>query len=248
MGWRRNLEDEEDSGDWIVTFADLMALLLAFFVLLFSFSKVDEHRYEELANSFSASFSLLSTQSASPSLDNSVITPFPTTQPIKPAEKKRESVEDLAAKALDEIEISLKQQLSGPVQNGELTIRRDTDQIVLELPSDNSFASGSADLSIDVEETLELLARTLGKTRGRIVVSGHTDNLPINGGRYASNWDLSAARAASVTNYLLSFISLDPKRFQVAGFADTQPLVINSTVANRAINRRVEIALLPPES
>ena len=112
---------------------------------------------------------------------------------------------------------------------------------MIQLLEKDSFPSGSAALEPDSRAALARVGALVAGMTGAITVSGHTDNVPIrNGGAYRSNWELSAARAASVAHELLA-AGLDPARLMVSGHADTQPRAANDTAANRALNRRVDI-------
>ncbi|NVK01466.1 MAG: OmpA family protein [Oceanospirillaceae bacterium] len=246
MRQREDLDDEEGGADaWLVTFADLMALLLAFFVLLYSFSKLDEKRFDEIANAFSTAFTLAPASGKASSNSDQIINPFPSSDPIPKPVPKQITLEELALMELKELGLLINGELATDIENGTLTVRREEKQIIIELRGDNSFASGSAEISDSILPTLERIAASLSKAQGMIIVAGHTDNQPILGGEFSSNWDLSAARAVSVAEYLMSFVRIDRRRFEVAGFADTKPLVANDSPENRALNRRVEIKLVP---
>jgi chemotaxis protein MotB len=127
------------------------------------------------------------------------------------------------------------------IDDGRLLIRQDGSNVVIQLLEKDSFPSGGAELEAGSRDTLSKIGALVGAMTGAITVSGHTDNVPIRpGGTYRSNWDLSAARAASVAHELLA-AGLEPTRLMVSGHADTQPRAANDTPANRAINRRVDI-------
>ncbi len=104
--------------------------------------------------------------------------------------------------------------------------------------------SGSADIKEKTAAALDILAAILKKNPGRIVIEGHTDNVPVSGPKYKSNWELSTARASSVLSVLIHQ-GLDPNRFIIAGYGEYRPLASNATEDGRALNRRVEIVLAP---
>jgi chemotaxis protein MotB len=127
------------------------------------------------------------------------------------------------------------------IDDGKLLIRQDGTNVTIQLLEKDSFPSGSADLEAGSLDTLAKIGTLVSAMTGAITVSGHTDNVPVRaGGPYRSNWDLSAARAASVGHELLA-AGLDPARLMVTGHADTQPRAPNDSPANRALNRRVDI-------
>jgi chemotaxis protein MotB len=127
------------------------------------------------------------------------------------------------------------------IDDGKLLIRQEGTNVTIQLLEKDSFPSGSANLETSSVDTLAKVGTLVGAMTGAITVSGHTDNVPVRpGGTYRSNWDLSAARAASVGHELLA-AGLDPARLMVTGHADTQPRASNDSPANRALNRRVDI-------
>ena len=145
--------------------------------------------------------------------------------------------EDAAASQAQELRALFKQD----IDDGRLLIRQEGSNVVIQLLEKDSFPSGSADLEPASRDTLARIGALVADMTGAITVSGHTDNVPVkSGGLYRSNWELSAARAASVGHELLA-AGLDPKRLMVSGHADTQPRAPNDTPANRALNRRVDI-------
>jgi chemotaxis protein MotB len=136
-------------------------------------------------------------------------------------------------------------EISKSVANIEgINVKSDPRGIVVTLSNDTAFMSGSADIKDTMAPALDNLAEILKKNPGRIVIEGHTDNVPISGGKYASNWELSTARAASVLNLFLQQ-GLDPNRFIIAGYGEYRPLASGVTNEGRAKNRRVEIVLAP---
>jgi chemotaxis protein MotB len=104
------------------------------------------------------------------------------------------------------------------------------------------FASGSADIKQEAFGMLEKLSKSLSNAPGRITIEGHTDNIPTSGGKYASNWELSTSRAASVLHFFITK-GVDPNRFSIAGYGEYRPLTGNDTEDGRAKNRRVELVI-----
>jgi chemotaxis protein MotB len=136
-------------------------------------------------------------------------------------------------------------EISKSVVNIEgISVKSDPRGIVVTLSNDTAFMSGSADIKDKMAAALDNLVETLKKNPGRIVIEGHTDNVPVSGGGYKSNWELSTARAASVLSLFLQQ-GLDPNRFIIAGYGEYRPLASNATDEGRAKNRRVEIVLAP---
>lgn len=250
------------SPPWLVTFADLMVLLMCFFVLMLSFSEMDNEKFKLMSGSLTEAFGVqtevtatdtpkgtsLEAQEFSPAI------PEPTAENVVQQQtvdsdldtldlgvemrlRELKAQEDAAAEQAQELRALFSQE----VDDGRLLIRQDGSNVVIQLLEKDSFPSGSAELEAESLATLGRIGQLVGDMSGAIMVSGHTDNVPVrSGNQYRSNWDLSAARAASVGHQLLA-AGLDPTRLMVSGHADTQPRVPNDTAASRALNRRVDI-------
>ena len=247
---------------WIVTFADLMVLLMCFFVLMLSFSSMDPERFKQMSGSMQQAFGVQTEVTATElpkgtSLDAKEFSPA-VPEPTDQHEVRQHTVDsdlntlDLGLqqrlrelKAQEEAADQQAQQLRAifrqEIDDGKLLIRQDGTNVTIQLLEKDSFPSGSADLETSSVDTLAKVGTLVSGMTGAITVSGHTDNVPVRpGGAYRSNWDLSAARAASVGHELLA-AGLDPTRLMVTGHADTQPRAPNDSPANRALNRRVDI-------
>lgn len=260
------LPEEEKPGipAWVVTFADLMSLLMCFFVLLLSFSEIDAMKFKQIAGELSKAFGV---QREVPTLDIPMGTspifdtfsPAPpeptvvnevrqTTSDQKPELQTLKSPTEQAIEAatqdqLDQSTQDITKVLEEAIEDGRINVAQDEDRrrIVIRIEEKGSFPSGSADLTYDFETLLLDMADVLAEIPGRLTVEGHTDDIPIRTSRFYSNWDLSAARAAAVANALLAVEEVEPTRLAVKGLADTKPRVSNDTAESRAKNRRVEI-------
>lgn len=133
--------------------------------------------------------------------------------------------------------------LHAQIMAGEVEVETEGRKIIVRIREKGSFRSGSAEMKPEYREVMSEIRSVLALKPGRILVQGHTDNIPINTSRFRSNWELSAARAVSVAHELMKGGNLASSRFEVSGKADTQPLVSNSSSENRARNRRVEIVI-----
>lgn len=123
-----------------------------------------------------------------------------------------------------------------------VSVKTDPRGVVVTFSDAVLFASGSADIKQEAFGVLEKLSKSLNTAPGRIIIEGHTDNVPISAGKYTSNWELSTARAASVLHFLITK-GVDPNRFSIAGYAEYRPLASNETEDGRAKNRRVELVI-----
>ncbi|MFW5722982.1 MAG: MotB family protein [Halochromatium sp.] len=248
---------------WMVTFADLMTLLLTFFILLLSFAEIDAQRFKRLAGELRQAFGVQREIPAEviPMGTSPVFQQFSPgrPQPIPVDEIRQRTTPErptLAAGDIDSrvetrleaIEEQLVQTVREADPDGKVEVIRDGLDIILRIDEQGSFPSGSAQISSSFRDLLEVLSTEFTEIPGYIAVDGHTDDVPIRSLRFQSNWDLSAMRAATVTNVLLENPLLEPARFIVLGHADTRPLVPNDTPEQRAKNRRVELTIRAGEA
>jgi chemotaxis protein MotB len=239
-----------------------MVLLMCFFVLMLSFSEMDPAKFKLMSGSLQQAFGVQTSVTATDvpkgtSLEAKDFSPA-VPEPTDAREVRQHTVDsdlntlDLGLqqrlrelKAQEEAADQQAQQLRAifqqEIDDGKLLIRQDGSNVTIQLLEKDSFPSGSATLEAGSVSTLAKIGTLVSAMTGAITVSGHTDNVPVRpGGQYRSNWELSAARAATVGHELLA-AGLDPQRLMVTGHADTQPRVPNDTPANRAINRRVDV-------
>lgn len=260
------LPEEEKPGipAWVVTFADLMSLLMCFFVLLLSFSEIDAQKFKQIAGELSKAFGvqrevpvLEIPEGTSPIFDKfSPAPPEPTvvnevkqtTTDEQPELQTLKSSSDVAVESAiqDQMQESMDQileVLEPAIADGRINVSQDQRRIVIRVEEKGSFPSGSARLTWEFEGLLLKMAKVLVDIPGNLTIEGHTDNIPIHTDRFYSNWDLSAARAAAVANVLLARDYVQPTRLSVTGLADTEPRMSNTSPENRAKNRRVEIII-----
>lgn len=249
---------------WVVTFADLMSLLMCFFVLLLSFSEIDAQKFKQIAGELSKAFgvqreipALEIPMGTSPIFDKfSPAPPEPTvvneirqtTTDQQPQlqtlnDPTEQAVQDAIQEQMDANLAEILEVLEPAIMDGRINVSKDQRRIVIRVEEKGSFPSGSAQLTWEFEGLLLDMAEVLADMPGDLAVEGHTDNIPIRTERFFSNWDLSAARAAAVANVLLARDQVSPERLRVTGLADTRPRVANTTADNRAKNRRVEIII-----
>ncbi|NQY27522.1 MAG: flagellar motor protein MotB [Piscirickettsiaceae bacterium] len=249
---------------WLGTFADLMSLLMCFFVLLLSFAEMDALKYKMVVDSLDNAFGVQREIAANeiPKGTSIIAQEFspgePKPTPLK--EIRQETVdesrddlkitvdaEDVAkqqAKEIAEEAEVFKEALEGEIEEGLIDVETQLNRIVIRIREKGSFQSGDARLNANFLPILSKIRDVLMKTNGQLAVAGHTDNIPINTPRYRSNWELSTSRATSVVHELLRNGEIPPERFVLEGYAATQPLLPNDNAENRARNRRVEIIVL----
>lgn len=264
------MEEEEARvpAAWITTFADLMSLLMCFFVLLLSFSEIDAMKFKQIAGSLQAAFGVQRDVPAldipmgtSPIFDNfspAVPEPTPidqvrqqTTEELPQHDTLRAQLEaaieqNVALEAYEQVQTAsdlLTELLEQEIVEGKVNIHNDRKRVIIRVEERGSFPSGSAEMTFDFETMLLGISDVLSRIPGEITVEGHTDDIPISTARFRSNWDLSAARASSVANALLQSGAVEATRLRVQGYADTRPRASNEFPDTRALNRRVEIII-----
>jgi chemotaxis protein MotB len=205
-------EDEDITAFWLITYSDMVTLLLSFFLLLYSFSVLTEERQQQLVDE-------LRTVSA-----NKV-----------PVERTREDLEKAA------------REIAAQFQQDQTFVENTETEVTVGLSSEVTFASGDDALSPVGRDALVKVAAILAKLPNALRIEGHTDAVPVRGGRFSSNWHLSAARAQTVVRLLVGN-GVDARRLQVVGFGDVQPRAGNDTAEGRAKNRRIEIKILKKAS
>ncbi len=257
-------DDKPGIPAWVMTFADLMSLLMCFFVLLLSFSEIDAHKFKQIAGELSAAFGVqrdipaleipmgtsavfdsFSPAPAEPTVVNEI---RQTTSDQRPELDTLRGTIDAAAKAAEQQKMQeqlkqLRDVLEPALSDGRVNVTQERHRIVIRVEEKGSFSSGSAKLTWEFENLLLEMAKVLASIPGTLTIEGHTDNVPIRTDRFYSNWDLSASRAASVANALLTSGAVEPTRLAVKGLADTAGRVSNDSAENRAKNRRVEIII-----
>lgn len=245
---------------WVMTFADLMTLLMCFFVLLLAFSEMDVAKFKQLSGSMKEAFGVQSEIDVRtiPKGTSLIAQEFSPGKPEPTAlNEVRQFTIDSNRNTLDALDRELKEiretreharrlrlALKEEIEEGSVAIRTEGMKVIVHIKEKASFDSGFADVKPDFMPVLQKIAGLLDSNSGDITISGHTDDVPIGNSRYRSNWDLSTARAVSVAHELLGKADLLPERVTVTGHADTRPLSSNDTPENRANNRRVDIAIV----
>lgn len=237
---------------WLTSFADLMSLLFAMFVMLLSFSEVNSDSFRRNAGPISQAFTDVPPErkaktptEQTPGGGKSLFEfirpmqqeePDPEPEPADDAKVERERrVEDL----MQQLRLIMAEELN----REEVDLLQSDGKVTIRFRDRAAFAVGDRDLAPGILPVLDTIAAVLARTPGRIRIEGHTDDVPIHTGLFRSNWDLSAARAASVVHRLLQSGAIEPGRISAEGFADSRPLSGNDSPEGRARNRRVEISV-----
>ena len=229
----QNIDEKEGAPAWVVTFGDLMSLLLCFFVLMLSFSEMDRKKYKIVSGSIKQAFGI---QKKVPVFES------PKGQKMIAREFDQSIV---MAKIEDEIVGPILEELRSNIGFEEDLVGLDVteDQVTIRLMGETTFDTGKAEIKPQFKLLLIKLGVILKTAPGDIVIVGHTDNVPLVGGRFRSNLGLSIARSGNVAEFLLHNSSIEPDRVSTMGFGEYRPLVSNATPQGREKNRRVEIII-----
>ena len=215
---------------WLVSYADFMTLLCAFFTTLYAASLVDAAKPVPLPTPVAATAPAPAVVSAAPAA------PVTPVAPVAPVER----APDEAAALRAHIEAALGDELAA----GYLQLVSDPRGLVVEIPEAGAFESGRAELSTDAERMMRRVAAVLATLPNSVRVEGHTDDAPIRTVKFASNWDLSTARATRVVEFLMASGGLDPAKLSAAGYSQFKPRAANTSAAGRTRNRRVDLVIL----
>lgn len=244
MARRRKRVDHDNHDRWLISYADFVTLLFAFFVVMYSISSVNEGKYKVFSDSLSIAFTNQPRSSSDIQL-------------LSPEEQKLKALVDRRTARLGEqqrriqermkkIAGNLNQAMAPMVGQGQVNIVQTRRGVVLDISASALFRAGEAALQPGSIEVLKQVASVVGKEEYAIEVEGHTDDIPISTLQFPSNWELSSARASSVARMLIDN-GVAEKRLTVVGLASNQPLVPNNSPENRARNRRVTITIVSPD-
>lgn len=244
---RRKKERKEHKMDdsWLLPYADLLTLLLALFIVLFSMSEIDAQKYSQLAQFFKSEFS--DGQGILDDGDSSV--ELPDGEDEDPKANEENELQDKRTEELEQLQ-GLQASINNYISESELSETLETlltdEGLLITILNDISFDSGSAVVKEEgqkiAKEVSELI---LTDPPHEVVVSGHADDRPMHNEYFSSNWELSVKRATNFMTLILKSEKLDPTRFSAKGFGEHRPIVPNTSEANREKNRRVEVLILP---
>lgn len=239
---------------WLVSYADMITLLMVLFVVLFAMGRTDEVKMEALRTSLQRAFAVEVLRGAEPtSLKGSsgssiipAVVPLAVTQEVMAVTGQTVSDPQLAA-ALHEVREALVQVPIPADTSGTVEVGASREGLVISLAGNMLFDSGKSDLKPRGMTLLDTLAERLKTMPNEIRVEGHTDSIPIATPLYPSNWELSSARATTVGRYLAEHRDVAPTRLIAAGYGEFRPIAPNDSREGRARNRRVDLVVLFPQ-
>jgi len=243
---------------WLVSYADFITLLFAFFVVLYASSQVDQRKVGKLAMAIQVAFQDLGVFPASTTqipLDLNDPMPFSTVQAVQNVKRNAglqrvaSAPDDTLSGSDQETDIStlqaeLREALHNEIALHEVALHRESDGLVISLREFGFFDSGSARIKPESLSALDRIASILSIRTYKLRIEGHTDNIPIHTAQMASNWELSTARASAIVRVLIVDHHFPPDRLSAAGYAEYHPIASNLTAQGRAQNRRVDIVVL----
>ena len=235
---------------WLVSYADFITLLFAFFVVLYASSKADQKKQAQVSQAIDSAFHALGLFPDSArkldSLKNvSVVSKDQAVSPMNIV-----MGEDVLAPAnvkedLEQVQKYMQKMLADQIAQHTVSVQMGKDGLVISLREAGFFDSGSATPHPGTLPILRQIATALGQTPYDLRIEGHTDNIPIHNPEFDSNWELSSARATRLARIFLSTGAIVPNRISAAGYAEYHPVAPNDTAAGRAENRRVDLVILP---
>ncbi|MBU1329093.1 MAG: flagellar motor protein MotD [Gammaproteobacteria bacterium] len=237
MARRRHQEEHENHERWLVSYADFITLLFAFFVVMYSISSINDGKYKILSESLTGVFNQ----------PDRAIKPIPvgeerprTTEPDRSLID--EQSQGAASETLQNIADSVREAFGDLIASDQLTVRGNELWIEIELSSSLLFSSGDALPNNAAFDIIEKIAKILAPYENPVHVEGFTDNLPIQTAQFPTNWELSTARAASIVR-MLTLDGVKPSRLAAVGYGEFQPVADNATAEGRARNRRVVLVV-----
>jgi chemotaxis protein MotB len=239
MARKRHEEEEDNHERWLVSYADFITLLFAFFVVMYAISSVNEGKYKVFSNSLITAFN---PRNATPATTN-VETPPTLLPPLPIAQRRAQEALRREKDHMTAIARDLKRILAPLVREGKVRVTQNALGVNVEINASVLFAPGEAKLSAESNQALSLVANLLRSDSHKIQVEGHTDNMPISNPVFASNWELSSNRASSVVRLFIDS-GIEEERMTAVGHAANQPVAPNDSPDNRARNRRVNVTIL----
>lgn len=247
----------EGAPEWMVTYSDMVTLLMCFFVLLFSMATVSTEKFEQVNRSLQNTFNKsANAERFDTNKGRDLFTQLNNPEEEKEKEKKKEDFEEppTPSATLEEEKVADLQKLEEfERQINEMIIDMDLgqyvsihpmeDSIILRINSIILFDLGSANVKNEAQATLTQIGLLLGSLQSDFVVQGHTDNLPINTPEFPSNWELSTKRSTNIVKFFIERSGLSPSLLTATGNAEFEPVAPNDSLENRLKNRRIDIVI-----
>jgi chemotaxis protein MotB len=232
-------EEHENLERWLITYADLITLLLGLFVVLYSMSQIDLNKYQQWISAFSQLFGGGGVLASGKGV---LVTPVP-----QRAGSEVQASTYQTSSSQQKLEVQINAILSTNIQSKKIIVTTSPEGLTIHLLERLLFESGSAELKPEAKAVLDTIAEILKLLPNKIRIEGHTDDRPIRSARFPSNWHLSVARALNTAYYLMSK-GVNPEKISIAGYSEYRPIAPNDSEENRAKNRRVDIVIVSTQS
>lgn len=243
MARRRHTEEHENHERWLVSYADFITLLFAFFVVMYSISSINEGKYKVISQALIGVFNDPErSMKPIPIGDERPLTIKPAEPLVKDSEQPDAGLAQSSVDPLQSIADDVREAFGDLIKSDQMTVRGNELWVEIELNSSLLFGSGDAMPSDVAFNLIEKVAKILKPFANPVHVEGFTDNLPIRTAQYPTNWELSSARAASIVR-LLAMNGVNPARMASVGYGEYQPVASNDTAEGRARNRRVVLVI-----
>ncbi len=231
---------------WLVSYADFVTLLFAFFVVLYATAQVDRQRAVRLSDAIRSAFQELGVfqndgRTPNPTPERFTAATVAATTPVPPAASADNAVRKEPFTA---IRNELESALADEIKRNDVALHMEADGLVVSLREMGFFDSGSATIKPGAEGAFGRVARILREHSCTVRIEGHTDNVPIHTSQFASNWELSTARASGLVRLLIEQYDLSAERLSAAGYAEFHPVSANDNPKGRQLNRRVDVVIL----
>ena len=245
MKRRRRSAAQISHDRWLVSYADFVTLLFAFFVVLYATAQVDKRKAVDLSDAIRSAFQQLGVFQNSNRPD-----PRPQAMPSLPGQAPDAAAAIVPTMSpqqgenLEALRSELERALAREIKNNEVALHMERDGLIVSLREIGFFDSGSASIKPGAEEAFGRVALILHEHRCAVRIEGHTDDVPIHTTQFASNWELSTARATGLVKSLIERYNIPAQRLSAAGYAEFHPVANNDTAKGRQLNRRVDVVIL----
>jgi chemotaxis protein MotB len=257
---KKKLPEHVNHERWLVSYADFITLLFAFFVVLYASAQVDKRKAGKMAMAIQVAFQELGvfqTSNTRIPLQDDDAMPFEKVQAVENVERKSDMANvvnpmkgtltsSAEAQSLEDAQEAIHQALKPEILRHEVTMSTRREGLVVSLKEMGFFDSGSASIRPDSMDAISRLAEVLKQRPENLRIEGHTDNVPIHTPKFASNWELSTSRATCLIQLLITRYGLPAAHLSAAGYGEFHPLISNDTAAGRAQNRRLDVVILAP--
>jgi chemotaxis protein MotB len=243
---RKREEEHENHERWLVSYADFITLLFAFFVVMYALSSLNEGKYKVLSDSMTNAFRNVTVNATGQVIipQTGLPTPPRIVAPPKPAQPqpKADPVKQEQREKMKNVAKDIMEALAPLVREGKVRVLETSRGVTIEIADSALFSVGQAQLNIESTRALRAVADVIATSDFPVTIEGHTDNVPIKTAQFPSNWELSAVRATTVLR-IFADAGVPPDRLTAIGYGETRPVEPNDSIEGRARNRRVSIQI-----